>query len=280
MTSLGDDNLTKILHVEKILGYLNNRRVDEVQIDKINDGIFLGDSNINLNSTEYNNRFQVGLSNNNFIIRDLVNEEDRITIDKNTGEITFNPSLPTTNLSNLNDVDISNLSNGNLLFFRETANQFQFTNSIKIKDDDDIEVKDDMFFVNGADVNIDTTTSNYYVGEELDRLRFIRYDSTDDVVQIGRDAATGCNQTGTIGNVYIGLNAGKFNQQNNNIGIGRDALEFCDCNSVIGIGRQACEGQDVEDQSIGIGRATNQNVSKYGSISIGRFAGYYIKCTT
>ena len=84
------------------------------------------------NNLEDIERYTIGLSNSNFVIRDNINEVDKMIIDKSTGVITFNPPLTAessiSNLVQLNDVDAIGITDGNILISLATfePNKFSF----------------------------------------------------------------------------------------------------------------------------------------------------------
>ena len=142
MTSFGNDIHVVNIHCENIQGFHDesiNQRVNDIGVHLLNEQIEIGESNnINLktlnlkNNLEDTERYSIGLSNSNFVIRDNINEVDKMTIDKSTGVITFNPPITAessiSNLVQLEDVDVIGITDGNILFYNSNSNKFEFHN--------------------------------------------------------------------------------------------------------------------------------------------------------
>jgi hypothetical protein len=140
MTSFGRDIHVLHIHTETIQGFHDestNQRVNDIGVHLLNEVIEIGESNnINLKTLNLKNnpddveRYSIGLSNSNFVLRDNLNEVDKITIDKTTGVITFNPPLTAqssiSNLVQLQDVITSGITDGNILVYNQSTNNFEF----------------------------------------------------------------------------------------------------------------------------------------------------------
>ena len=92
MTSLGNVGVVNHLSTNSVVGN-RDEKVDFINVKKLNQ-IDVGDVSLNLSEINFKNqsnqnRYFIGLSNDHFVIKDVINDFNVLKADKNTQQITI-----------------------------------------------------------------------------------------------------------------------------------------------------------------------------------------------